>query len=485
MDNINKDISLFLNGISKVAEVVKPTYGPYGTNVFVEDTLYPYYVITNDGKVMIDKIKLANPVENGGANYAKEAGDRAEKDSGDGRKTTIILLDEIAIESRKSLANPNDIRRSLNECIPLVEEIIGKETIPITVDQVSDVASIASESRVVGDLLQQVYQKIGSDGIVELGHSNTYDTLIEVKEGVRLRNCGYMASYMKNNGEDAVYANPKILITKQKVSTINDLNPLFEQLSNKGINEIVIFCEEFDAKVLSALAYTHKQSIFKSLIIKAPILWKDWIFEDFAKITGATIVEPESGVTLKSVTLDHLGTCGKITTSADETTVIGIKNVDDHIAYLERKGEENDQMKVRAMWLNSKAALLKLGAKNDTELNYLTKKAKDGRNSAALALKGGVVQGAGKTIQKIGESMPDTVGGNILRIALAKPREIIIKNAGDNKLDESKPVVDAAIVIRNAVINAISLAGMAITPRDTITLPPKQNENISKMPGFM
>lgn len=473
-----------VTGINKVCEIVRQTYGPGGGNVIVQEDLYPGHQITNDGKTMIDKIKLDDIVENLGANLMRELGDKADRTSGDGRKTTMLLAQAIINEGLKVEAQPLEIKRSLDECLPIIEEAIDSQKRDIDVDNVGTVATIASESPKVGALLQEIYQQIGKEGIVELDNSNSFDTYYEIKEGVRLRNAGFISPYMANEGEQAVYKKPKILITKQKLATINDINPLCESLTKQGITELVIYCDEIDPQLLGFMMMTHMQGIFKFLIIKAPTLWKNWLFEDFAKITGATIVEPMSGVTLKDVTIEHLGTCDKISTTKEETTVIGIKDITDHIKSLKDDGTE--ESKLRASWLQTKAAILKLGASSESELSYIAKKAKDGRNASVLALQGGVVAGGGWSLKEAAKTLPDTIGGNILKQALTVPMNQILINIGlslaENDGKFADTIIDPALVVKNAVRNAISVAGTVLTAKAVVTLPPKVEEKKPSIP---
>jgi chaperonin GroEL len=240
------------------------------------------------------------------------------------------------------------------------------------------------------------------------------------------------------------------------------------------------------------LAYTHIKGIFKTLIIKAPTLWKDWLYEDFAQITGATIVQTTSGVSFKNLSVEHLGTCDKLITTKEETTVIGIKDISEHIETL--KGQGTDDSKIRLAWLQTKAAILKLGANSESELSYFRLKAEDARNASYLALQDGVVAGGGIALFNAAQSLPDTLGGKILRIALASPLEQIIKNTGLNRFDlqEGKDynlgdiqgfdartkqlvnmweaqILDPAKVVKNAIKNALSVASTVLTSSVIIT----------------
>lgn len=497
-----KEQDKFLAGIEKTCEVISCAYGAAGGNSIVENALYPYHEVTNDGKIMMDAVQLSDRFERIGSNFMKEAADKADKDSGDGRKTTTLLTRAIIREAKKETELPMVIKRSLQECLPIILDSIDSEKKSITPDEVKSVAYIASENEKIASLLQEIYQKIGKDGIVELDNSNTFESFYEIKEGIRFRNAGFLSPYMANDKDRAVYKKPDILVTKQKIGTINDLNPLFSKLTANGINECVIYCDSIDPSVIDALAFTHSKGIFKTLIIKAPTLWKDWFFEDFAKATGATLIDPSAGVTLKDVEIKHLGSCEKLITSKEDTTLIGFKDISEHVKKLE---EENTQeSKLRASWLNGNAAILKLGANSESELSLLSKKAKDGRNASFLALKDGVVVGGGISLINAIDKLPNTVGGRILKKALLVPTEQIVKNFGIDadvnvradfggvhgfdalngrivNMWDAK-IIDPAIVVKNAVSNAISIASSALTARTVIALNPKPNEDSFKMP---
>lgn len=482
-------------GVNLVADAVKKTLGAKGTNAILQEPTYPFHIVTNDGISIAQKICSEHPVVQIGINIMREVADRANKDSGDGTTTAMTLAQAILkYAPQKGI----QIMRELNACLPILDEAIDRQKKPISVDEVASVATISAESEELGKILQEIYQKIGKDGIVELDNSGTFETTYEIKEGIRLRNAGYFSPYMANTGTKAVYSKPNILITKQRIATLSDIDPLFKKLSQAGINEAVLFVDDIDASVLSALAYTHVNGIFKTLVIKAPVLWKDWLFEDFAKVTGATIVEPASGVILKDVEIKHLGTCDKLITTREETTIVGIQDISQHIANL--KEIKDDQTKLRLSWLTTQAATLKLGANSESELSYKRLKAEDARNAAYLALRDGVVAGGGVALIIAAKSLPNTDGGNALKRALEAPLRQIIDNAGgvfddtvqwgmgakgyDARNGEvvdmwAAGIVDPATVVKNSVRNAISVAGTVLTA-DTVVVAPQQYGNVQR-----
>lgn len=499
-DNVHLDGSEgLMRGVDKAANAIAPSYGAAGTNVPIEVPVYPYFKMTNDCKTILDSIKYANPLERMGLNIEKEVADRSDKESGDGRKTAVLLSRAILRESKKYTESPMEIKRSLEACLPIILESIDKQKRPITPDEVGIVATNSSENEYIGSLFQEIYQKIGKDGMVEIDNSNLPETFYEITEGVRLRNMGFTYPYMANDekGQSSTYLVPKVLITKQKISNIQDIDPILKALSAKSINELVIMCEDIDPTVSGILAYRHagytpqgqQVSPFKVLVLKAPILWKDWIYEDFAKITGANIIDPALGKTLKNLKFEDLGTCDKITAFKDETRVHGIHDIQAHIKRLEAEG--TDESKLRISWLQTKTAVLKLGAHTDTELAYLRAKASDARNASYLALQDGIVIGGGVALLNIRRDLPDTIGGKILKEILSIPTIQICENAGvkivvnaDFEFDQGfnaktksfvdmfeAGIVDPSIVVKNSIKNAISISSNILTGRVVVTAP--------------
>lgn len=476
---------LLRQGVDEVANAVKVTLGAKGRNAVLSAAEYPYHIITNDGVSIAKEVQMEHPVAQMGAELVQEVADRANKDSGDGTTTAVTLLQAAIDAGSKRDEDPLTLKRQMDECLPLIEASLDAQKRTITVDEVEAVATVSAEDPAMGRTLQEIYQKIGKDGIVELDVSGMFETTYELKEGVRLRNAGYLSPYMATEGAKAIYKQPHILITRQRIATLQDIDPLFAELSGKGITELVMFAEDIDASVVAALAFTHTRGIFKTLIIRPPMLWKDWLFEDFAAITGATIVEPTSGVTLKDVRASHLGTCEKLITTKEETTVIGIKDISAHVARLKESPAEGTDL--RLSWLNTKAAVLKVGANSESDLSYRRLKAEDARNAAYLALQDGVVPGGGLALWNASEGLPDTPGAKILEGALKAPLYQIMENAGvgaiegdvggtigfdatDCKLKDmwEAQIVDPAKVVKNSLRSALSVAGIVLTT-ETVT----------------
>lgn len=525
-DNIYLDaLPQMAKGIEKAASVVAKTIGAKGSNVALEHTLNPKHLLTNDGATIIQAIQLADPLEAIGLGFLKEAVDRSNNNSGDGSTTTSILLNSILQEGLKSGVSTLEIKQSLDECLPIIDKSIDEQTKQITVESIPAVARIAGESDELAGVLGEVYTVIGKDGIIHLEGSGTYQTSYTLIDGVRFSGTGFLSSYMVHDEKaekeglkqtKAIYHKPSILVTKRKIGHINDINPILGALQAQNKKDLIIFTDDMDSGVASLLIQAHKDKVINLLIIKAPVLWKNYVFEDFAKITGSTIVEDSTGVTFKNFKLDYLGTCDTIIVDKEETTVIGIADISDHIAELGNEGTTD--AKLRLSWLTTKTAILKLGAKSETELSYLRLKAEDAIHSSRLALKHGIVPGGGVALLNASKMLPDTIGGKILKVALLAPIKQISTNAGNPLvenwwLQDRKPtandatvayskmshsttfgidaktgkivdmfdagIVDSAIVVKRAIQNALGIASTLLTTSSVITLPPPSAEELA------
>ena len=442
-DNIHEEaLNKLAEGVRKATAIVAQTMGPKGRNVDVQQKIYPFHQISNDGATILKAIELSDPIESIGLSYLKEAADRSNSNSGDGSTTTAVLLNAILQEGIKTGNSTLEIKDSLDACLPIIEKSIHEQTRQITVGDIPAVARIAGEDEELAQTLGEIYKTIGKDGIIHLEGSGTYTTSFSLIEGVRFIDTGYLSPYMAydeaadkagRKATKAIYEKPSILITKNKIEKEEDINPILAALIARGEKHLVIFTSDMDSKIARKLIEFQKDPnrSLNVLVIKAPVMWKQYVFEDFAQITGATIIEDSSGTSLgNKFRMEYLGTCDILECDKEETAVIGIKDVSDHIAELEAEGSTDS--KRRISWLTTKTAILKLGAKSETELSWKMLKCEDAVFSSKLALSHGTVIGGGIALYVASKSMPDTIGGNILRKALQAPLRQIINNAGKN-----------------------------------------------------
>lgn len=475
-------------GIRKATEVVSKTIGPKGTNVTIESKLYPYSLTTNDGATIIKEIVLADPIEKIGLSHLQQAADRSNNRNGDGSSTMALLLDSLLQEGIKSGSKSLELKNSLDECLPVIEQSIKEQTKKIAIEDVPAVARIAGEDEQLALVLGEIYKEIGKDGIIHLDNSGTYDTSYQLINGVRFIDTGYLSPYMAHDEQaekdgkkptKAIYHRPAILVTKNKIGHIRDLDPILAALIAQEQKNLVIFTDDMDSGVARILIELQKnpQRSINVLVVKAPALWKAYVFEDFAKITGATIIEDSSGTSLGNrFRLEWLGTCDTIICDKEETTVIGTKDVPEHIEELEKEGS-NDS-KLRLSWLTTKTAILKLGAKSETELSWLRAKAEDAIFSCRAALKNGVVAGGGVSLRNSIDKLPDTIGGKILKIALEVPSQQIIDNAGGIEGLFGEDVVDSSDIVLGSIRNALGIASTLLTTSSVVTLPPISQEEL-------
>lgn len=485
--------------INRVADSARITLGAKGENGILQSSLLPGHIVTNDGVSIVRQALFDDPVEQIGANLLKEVSMRTDKQSGDGTTTSVVLTQAIIEEALKQGVKGVELKKSFDACLPIIEQLLDDQKKEVDLDSVKAVATISAESETLGGTIAQIYKEIGKNGIIEIDNSRTFETFYKINEGIRFQGAAMMSPYMANKDGQAVYENPYILITEQRISTQGDLTPIVEKLVKKGITELVVVCDDIDLAVLSALMFTAAQGVFKVLVIKAPTVMKDAFFEDFTIATGGKIVNEISGITLKTVEISDLGTCKKMTASREQTTLVGIKDVSAHIEDLKKKDDAISEFRVKR--LNTKLATLFMGSNSEVELSYLRLKAEDAVNAAKLALQDGVVVGGGVALLNVANSLPDTLGGKVLKEALKKPIKQIIENCGveynqhlENAFGGSNgfnaktgavvdmweaQIIDPVVVTKNAVRNAISVAGTVLTAGVVLTLPPQKVENQS------
>ena len=437
-----EDSNIYIDAIKDVAEgvkiatdIVRQTMGPLGKNICIEMDEFPFSGITNDGASVIEKIDLTHPVQRIGLNAIKEAVLRSNANSGDGSTTTCVLLDAIMQEAIKSGLPSIEIKRELDTLLPEVIKLIDEQKRTITSDEVEAVATIAGESEEIGKLLGEIYKRIGKDGIVHLEGSGTYETHYDFIEGVRFVRTGFLSPYFASEGEKnkAVYEKPLILITKRKIEKESDISKIVQYcIDNK--KPLIIFTDDMDSAIASRMVATHRAGVAKICIVKAPVIMKGSVFEDFSKCTGATILEDATGVTFKSLSLQHLGTCDKIIVDKDETVLIGTQDISEHIAEL--RTQQDDESKMRLSWLTTKTVLLKLGALSETDLYYRMKKVEDAIYSSRLALESGILAGGGLALYNVSKQTDN----QILKVALQSPLKQIIINSGKNYEEITKQI---------------------------------------------
>lgn len=466
-------------GVRKAAAAVGSTMGTGGSNVIIEAIERPGHLTTNDGATALESIYFADPIEQMGRNILLEAVSRANKGSGDGSSTTCVTTAAILEEGQHDTGNPMELKRSLESCIPLIEEAIDAQTKQITVDEVGAVAAISAEDSQIGATIQEIYQKIGKEGIVHWDISKTAEDSYTVGTGLTVDGATYYSPYMCDADESGQNTNriklknAKVLIVKQKITSAGEFNELFATMFNKDIRDVVVFCDEIEPLIINDIILTRAKKGFRAILVKMPILWKDQWFEDLALASGATIIDAVAGLPLKDAKMDHLGSFEHVTITKDQTFVDGIQSLSGHIDALREDG--SDEALVRAARLNTKTARYFVGAHSDSALSYRRLKVEDAIAAAYHALNGGIVIGGGLALAGI------KTGNKILDKALKAPHEQIVKNMDrpfSEKDMEEQNVYDPATVVKNAAKNAISVAATILTVKSIITLPRQEQEMV-------
>lgn len=514
------------NGVNICANAVRGTMGSAGKNVVIASERPPFTEITNDGAYIIQHLWFENPLEKRGHDLTKELVDRSNKTALDGSTATVLMFDGLLQEGLK-VESSMELKESIEECLPLIKEKVYAQKTIITFDnteRIEQLANTASENPKFSKLIAEIYSKIGKDGIIQpeyvLGRDyDSYDFI----QGVRFANsCGYLSQAMVHDEEAikekrkeirAVYENPVILVSKRKIANFRELNPAIKLAQSKQ-KDLVIFTDDMDSQTAQIIIANHqlrKEGIRLDLprvtIIKAPILWKDFVFEDFSKCVGATVVCDPTGVNFKNIEEKHFGTCDKIIIDKDETVIIGTKDISEHVAGLqaivESGNDNNDDALRRIGWLSAKTVLLKVGGMSDTELSYRRFKVEDTLGTVRTGLSEGITIGGGMCLYNVIKDLPNTLGGDILKRVLEIPARQITTNARVDferikpQLTETKGynsksrqisdlladgVVDSVGTVFRSIQNAISIASTALTIDGDIDLPPKEKQLQIAMP---
>jgi chaperonin GroEL len=473
-----------MRGVELATDAIRETYGGGGSNVIVETKERPKHAIYNDAwsiikRLQVEDLILKDPAARIGLEFVKELCERQDRLSGDSRKTSILLLSEILKKGYQADINKLQLKKELDALIPFIESEIDKQTKQIDINEVDAVATTASENPEIGKLLQEIYQQIGRNGIIQYEGGSTYESSYRIMDGICFDMACMLSPYMIHNDKNkAIYEKPLILVTKKKIVKKAELNRVLKAVEVDKKKDLVIFAKDMDSFVVSELTDIHSKNgtydnygnfhPLNILIIKVPSLWSDYYFEDFAKCTGSTIIEDASGINFDNIKLEHLGTCDKITTDANETIVDSSIDISEHIAQLQAKGDDS---KLRLTWLNRKKAILKLGNNGETDLSYKLLKLADAIRSSELALKYGVVAGGGWCLNSIADTLPETIAGSIMNKTLEAPYNQIVVNNGGLEHATDRNILDASAVIKSAIRSAIGIASTILTASSIVYLP--------------
>ena len=523
-------------GVDALANAVKVTLGPKGRNV-VLDKKFGAPTITNDGVTIARDIELEDPFENMGAQLVKEVATKTNDIAGDGTTTATLLAQAMIHEGMKNVAagaNPMIIKKGIDKAVTaLVDEIKAKSKKVEGQADIAQVATISSANEETGKLIAEAMEKVGKDGVITVEESKTMKTNLSVKEGMQFDR-GYISPYLVTDTDkmEAALDDPYILITDRKISAINDILPILEQVVKSG-KQLAIIAEDVDGEALTTIVVNKLRGTFKALAVKAPGFGdrRKAMLQDIATLTGGSVISEELGRKLDSVTLEDLGQAHKIVSTKDETTIIGGKGDKDAIA--ERVAQikqqitkttsdfDKEKLQERLVKLAGGVAVIEIGAATEVEMKDKKYRIEDALNATRAAVEEGIVAGGGTTfidiqpaLDKIEAEGDEKVGVNIVRRAIEEPVRQIADNAGlegsvvvenvkkagtgvgFNALKNeyvdmiSAGIVDPAKVTRSALQNAASIASMVLTTETLVADKPEEHPAAPAapaggMPGMM
>jgi chaperonin GroEL len=517
------------SGIDMVANAVATTLGPKGRNVAV-DRKFGSPTITHDGVTVAKEIELEDPYENMGAQLLKEAATKTNDIAGDGTTTSTVLAHAIVTEGLKTLAagaNPMLLKRGIEAASKVVADEIRSQAVEITTkDEISHVATISAQDSAIGELIAEVMDKVGKDGVITVEESKGLEFEKEYVEGMQFDR-GYISAYFITDTEhmEASIPEPYILIHDKKISAAADIVPILEKLVQIGKRDLVIIAEDIDGEALATLVLNKLRGMLNVLAVKAPGFGdrRKAMLGDIATLTGAQVISEETGRKLETVTIADLGRAEKIVSDKDNTTVIGGKGDDaaikgriDQIRIeIDKTTSDYDREKLqeRLAKLSGGVAIIRVGAATETELKEKKHRVEDALSATRAAVEEGIVPGGGvalvnaiAAVEALKLSNEDEqIGVNIVRKALEVPMRKIAENAGkdgsvvvenirrEQKNKKNKKigydvikdqymdmvaggVIDPAKVTRGALENAASIAAMILTTEALITDVPEKEK---------
>jgi len=514
-------------GVDILANAVSTTLGPKGRNVAL-DKKYGAPTVTHDGVTVAKEIELEDPFENMGAQLLKEAATKTNDIAGDGTTTATVLAQIIVHEGLKNVAagaNPMLIKHGIEAGVEAVVKQLKDMSIEVSKhDQIAQVATISAQDQEIGNLIADVMDKVGKDGVITVEESKSLNFETEYVEGMQFDR-GYISPYFVTSPErmEAEIQDPYVLIYDKKISSAQDIIPLLEKLVQRGKRDLVIIAEDVDGEALATLVLNKLRGMLNVLAVKAPGFGdrRKAMLQDIAILTGGQVISEETGRKLEGVTIDDLGRAGRVVSTKDDTTIIdgagdekAIKGRIEEIRIeIEKSTSDYDKEKLqeRLAKLAGGVAVIRVGAATETELKEKKHLVEDALSATRAAVDEGIVPGGGvaliqavKALADIKMDNPDEqVGINILRRALEEPMRRIVENAGqdgsvvietvrrmvkDKKhigydvitgeyVDMIKQgIIDPVKVTRGALQNAASIAAMILTTEALVTDIPEKKE---------
>lgn len=525
-------------GMDTLAHAVVTTLGPKGRNVALDKKFGPP-TITHDGVTVAKEIELEDPYENMGAQLLKEAATKTNDVAGDGTTTATLLAQAIVNEGLKNVAagaNPMLIKRGIEKATEVAVEAIKKSAREVkNKKDIAHVAAISAADREIGDLIAEVMDKVGKDGVVTVEESKGLAFETEYVEGMQLDR-GYISPYFITNPErmEAVLEDPYILVTDKKISVVTDIVPILEKLVQVGKRELLVIAEDVDGEALATLVLNKLRGMLNVCAVKAPGFGdrRKEMLRDIAVLTGAQVITEEMGRKLDTATIADLGQARKVVVTKDDTTIVEGKGSEKEIkgrieqikAQIETTTSDYDKEKLqeRLAKLAGGVAVIRVGAGTEVELKEKKHRVEDALSATRAAVEEGTVAGGGvalinamPALDDIKMELPDEqTGVTIVRRALEEPMRMIAENAGQDgavivqevrrlQKEKNNPnigydviandfgdmyekgIIDPAKVTRSALQNAASIAAMILTTEALVTeIPEKEKAPTPPMPEY-
>ena len=506
-----------LGGAKALYDAVKVTMGPKGRNVVISKS-YGNPTVTHDGVTVAEGVELPENDDETlgykvGAELIKQAATKMNKDAGDGTTTVTVLTYNILNEANRLIAaghNPMELRKGveaagaevLKKLEKMSESVDGKQ------NRVAEVATISAGDKAIGELIAKVIEKVGKDGVVTVEEGQGLHMESEVVEGFTFDR-GFVSPYMvtDTNRMEAVYEKPAIIITDKKVSSVQEFLPLLEKLAQAGKKDVVLIADDVEGEALGVLILSKLKGSFNTVAVKAPAFGdrRKEVLQDIATLTGAAVISEDQGMTFENIELDVVGTARKVIINKDDTTIVeGAGSPSDmkaRIGQIKTQAEnatseyDKEQLEKRAASLSGKVAVIKVGGATETEIEEKKYRVDDAVAATKAALAEGIVPGGGVTLVNLAKTIKvsgadsDAAGRGILKAALYEPFRQITRNAGLNadallsQVENAKDgqgvnvntpekglvdvkfagVVDPVMVTKEAIQNAVSIAGTAMT----------------------
>lgn len=526
--------SALMRGVDILANTVKTTLGPKGRNVVLDKT-YGSPLITNDGVTIAREIELEDRFENMGAQLVMEVASKTNDVAGDGTTTATVLTQAIAREGMKNVtagANPVGIRRGIDLATRVAVEALKELSQPVSSKEaIAQVAAVSSGDAEIGALIADAMDRVGNDGVITIEESKSIETELSVVEGMQFDR-GYLSQYMVSDNEKMIanLESPVIFITDRKITNIQDVLPLLEEVMQSG-RPLLIIAEDVDGEALPTLVLNKLRRTLNVVAVKAPGFGdrRKAMLEDIAVLTGATVISEELGYELKDATVAHLGHAGKVTVTKDSTTIVegaGDKQaIANRIAIIRAQSEETtssfdkEKLQERLAKLAGGVAVIKVGAATETEQKERKLRIEDALNATRAAVEEGIVAGGGTALVNVQDKVlaieatgDEATGVNIVARALEEPVRQIAENAGkegsvvvselhksakgigynaatdtfENMIESG--IVDPTKVTRSALQNAASVAALLLTTEAVVAEIPKETTDMPMgggMPGMM